>query len=251
MALHSLAVGASLLASTLRGWRGSMGSMKARQPEKLLELYDIEACPYCRLVREALTELDLDAKIYPCPKRGQRFRPKAKDIGGKMQFPLLIDPNTGTKLYESADIVDYLWRTYRGRPARRSLRPLAVGTSMLASAARIERGMRVRASKAPAQPLELFSFESSPYSRLVRERLCELEIPYTLRSFGKAIAKDIGPPWVRTKFFPDEPILGRNRLRMHAMTGRLQVPYLIDPNTGRALYESAEILRYLDDTYAA
>ena len=37
---------------------------------------------------------------------------------------------------------------------------------------------------------------------------------------------------------------------MHAETGRLQVPYLIDPNTDTRLYESADILRYLNETYA-
>ena len=42
-----------------------------------------------RLVREALTELDLDAMIYPCPKGGKRFRPLATDLGGKTRFPLL------------------------------------------------------------------------------------------------------------------------------------------------------------------
>ncbi len=35
------------------------------------------------LVREALTELDLDAIIYPCPKGGVRFRQKAQELGGK------------------------------------------------------------------------------------------------------------------------------------------------------------------------
>ena len=51
-----LAVSTSLLASQLRGWRGTNAFRPAqRQPEKLLELYEYEGCPYCRLVREALT----------------------------------------------------------------------------------------------------------------------------------------------------------------------------------------------------
>ena len=32
-------------------------------------------------------------------------------------------------------------------------------------------------------------------------------------------------------------------------TGRFQVPYLKDPNTGVALFESAEIVKYLDEVY--
>ncbi|MBU6283884.1 glutathione S-transferase N-terminal domain-containing protein, partial [bacterium] len=31
---------------------------------------------------------------------------------GKMQVPWLHDPNTGVSMFESADIVDYLDRTY-------------------------------------------------------------------------------------------------------------------------------------------
>ena len=33
-----------------------------KRPKKMLELYEFEACPYCRKVREALSMLDLEAK---------------------------------------------------------------------------------------------------------------------------------------------------------------------------------------------
>ena len=93
----------NLLALTVRGGRGAMTLRPARRrPEKLLKLYDMEASPYCRLVREVLTELDLDVLILPCPAGGTRYRLEAERIGGKQQFPLLIDDNTGTVLYESA-----------------------------------------------------------------------------------------------------------------------------------------------------
>lgn len=48
-------------------------------------------------VREALTLLDLDVLIYPCPKGGTTFRPRARQLSGKEQFPFLVDPNTGAK----------------------------------------------------------------------------------------------------------------------------------------------------------
>ena len=35
-----------------------------------------------------------------------------------------------------------------------------------------------------------------------------------------------------------------------ARAGKMMVPYLVDPNTGAAMFESAEIVRYLDATYA-
>jgi glutathione S-transferase len=34
-------------------------------------------------------------------------------------------------------------------------------------------------------------------------------------------------------------------------SGKMQVPYLADPNTGKAMFESADIVRYLYATYGA
>jgi glutathione S-transferase len=197
-----------------------------------LELYDFEGCPYCRLVREALSELDLDATIYPCPKGGTRFRPKAAAIAGRERFPLLVDPNTEEHLQESHAIVGYLRATYGGEPAGGDRRSgsLAVASSGMATAVRGGRGRRARGSREPAAPLELWSFEACPYCRLAREVLCELEVPYVLHNVARASA------W---------------RGDFRAMSGRMMVPYLVDPNTGRRLFESADIVRYLEETYAA
>jgi len=93
---------------------------RARQPARHLQLYEFEACPYCRLVREALTELDLDALIFPTPHGGKRFRPKVEQLGGRQQFPFLVDPNTGESMYESADIIAYLYRRYGDAPRPRA-----------------------------------------------------------------------------------------------------------------------------------
>ena len=82
------------------------------RPEKPLELYEFEGCPFCRKVREALSALDLDAVVYPCPKNGPRFRPDVERRGGKAQFPYFVDPNAGVAMYESDDIVRYLEDTY-------------------------------------------------------------------------------------------------------------------------------------------
>ncbi|NJD32170.1 MAG: glutathione S-transferase [Gammaproteobacteria bacterium] len=248
---NALDVLGSTLASSLRFWRGTNARPARKQPAKPLELYEFEACPYCRLVREALTELDLDAMIYPSPHGGKRFRPRAKKLGGKRQFPFLVDPNTGTKLYESADIIEYLYDRYGGRPApSRLLRPLDVASSVAAAAPRLGAGARARPSRAPKKPLELYSFESSPYSRRVREMLCELEIPYLLHSTGKALWQDLGPPSLRATFFPHLPVEGRNRKALLARAGKVQVPYLVDPNNGVEMFESAAIRDYLRETYA-
>ena len=243
----------STLASQIRGWQGTSAFWPARnQPQQPVVLYEFEACPFCRLVREALTEFDLDAEIRPCPKGGLRFRPQVEKAGGKQQFPYLEDPNTGASLYESGDIIAYLAKTYDAprRPITRRLRPVHVLTGEVASLMRGLRGTRARASVTPELPLELFSFESSPFSRPVREVLCELELPYILRSTGKARLEDMGPPWVRKKLFPDLPIQGRNRTRLLERAGTVQVPYLIDPNTGVEMFESQDIIAYLERTYA-
>ena len=249
---RNLDIAVSVAASSLRGWRGT-ASFKPRtiQPEKMLELYDIENCPYCRLVRESLCELDLDVRILPCPRGGTRFRAEAVEKGGKALFPLLHDPNTDTWMYESQDIINYLRTTYGQRKADKGVHSLKVLTSSLASATRTaSASLNCDAGKPAVQDLELYSFESSPYSRPVRERLFQLELPYILRNTAKAQWKDMGPPQWRAKFFPDEPVTGRNREALLERTGKVQVPYLIDPNTGTEMYESADILKYLDQTYA-
>lgn len=247
-----LDVSNSVLASTSRYWRGTMSRPAAKQPELPLELYDIEGCPYCRLVREALTEIDLDVMIYPCPKGGRLYRPKVAEIGGQSLFPYLVDPNTGVAMYESADIIVYLYETYAGRKAPKGLlRTMEVATSSLTSGIRAAGGIKARASNVPEKPMELYSFESSPYSRRVRELLCELEIPYLLRNTGKAMVRDLGPPSFRSNLFPDLPVRGRNRLNLLERAGKVQVPYLVDPNTSTEMFESTDIKQYLIENYAA
>ena len=236
--------------------RGISVRHATESPAKLLKLYEFEASDYCRLVREVLTEFDLDALILPCPKGGTRFRPEAERVGGKQQFPLLVDENTGTTLYESADIIDYLRRTYAGlgpqpRGWRRSI---AIATSIFSSLTLLRMrgltGYNARPSRQPEQPLELYSFEFSPYSKTVRAELSELELPYILRNTGKGHWKDMGTAVVRDKIWKAPKGTTRNRRWLEQHTGRVQVPYLIDPNTGIARYESADIRRYLRETYA-
>lgn len=224
-------VGTSLAATVARLGSGVNAGPLGRRPEKPLELYDFEACPFCRKVREALTSLDLEAVIYPCPKDGKRFRPQVKREGGKNQYPYLVDPNTGTAMYESDDIVEYLFRTYGSGPAPLvlNLGPLTDVSSFLASAARPVQGRAVARSRAPKEMIELWSFEGSPFCRIVREALTELEIPYLLHNVGK------GSP---------------SREAFVARSGKMMVPYLVDPNTGEEMFESEAIVEYLYATYA-
>jgi len=226
-----LDVATSLFATLTRAasgaWVGELGS----RPERPLELYEFEACPYCRKVREALSILDLEATIYPCPKRGPRFRIYTIERGGKSQFPYLVDPNTGAALYESDDIVRYLFTRYGNGQV-----PLLLGAGFLTDvnlgAAGIWRGLRgvgYRPARQPEQLLELWSYEASPYCRIVREVLCTLELAYRLHSVAR------GSP---------------SRAAFVERSGRMQIPYLVDPNTGKAMFESADIVEYLEAEYA-
>jgi glutathione S-transferase len=255
--LHQLSVLGSVVSSQLSMWRGAsvLPSMVSRQqPAQPLRLYEMEGCPFCRKVREALTVLHLDAEIMPCPKGGTRFRTEATQLGGKAQFPLLHDRNTNTLMYESADILAYLFKTYaNGSDVPSKLRgdQSRPWMSALATGVRGMRGLKVRASKAPAKPLHLWSFEASPYARLVRERLTELEIPYVLHNVGKERWQDVGPAMLRLKPGPYKPIEGSKRAEHFARTGHMQVPYLEDPNTDVRMLESAAIIDYLEATYAS
>jgi glutathione S-transferase len=250
--VHQLNVIGSIATSTLSVWRGTNVVTAATQPARALKLYEFEACPYCRLVREALTALSLDVEIYPCPKGGKRYRPEAIRIGGKAQFPLLVDPNTKAVMYESADIIDYLFRTYGKQepPTGYRLGKLNSLLGSAGSAVRLMRGSRVRSAKQAAKRLALWSFESSPYTRLVRERLCELELAYVLHNIGKEQFADLGPATMRVKPGPYKPKPGGKREKVLAAHGRVQVPYLEDPNTGAKLYESRDIIAYLEQQYA-
>lgn len=229
---------------------------KAKLPAQTLKLYDIEACPFCRLVREVLSEMDVDVMVLPCPVGGTRFRTEAARIGGKAQFPLLVDDNTQTVLYESSAIIEYLTTTYGSKPRQSKGigRMFAMAGSSIASFLMIRMrgmtGMRIVPARAAEKNLELFSFEASPFSKPVRARLCELELPYLLHNTAKASLKDMGPPSWRDKIFKAPQGTSRNRQWLSENTGQVQVPYLIDANTGTAMYESDDILRYLNKTYA-
>jgi len=243
----------SLLSTLVRAGSGIQSNPAAHKPEQTLQLFDIENCPYCRLVREALTELDLDAEIYPCPKGGERFRPEVVERGGKAQFPYLVDPNSGEELYESLDIVAYLFDIYgeRGLPLKRKAGALQTLGSMLASAPRMGETMHAVFSRQPEYLLELYSFESSPFARPVRELLCNMELPYILRTCGRSQVQEWVLPSLRDALGIQPESSLANRRHLQATEGRVSIPYLYDPNTGAGLFESTDIMAYLRETYGA
>jgi len=204
------------------------------RPKEMLQLYEFEGCPFCKKVREAVTILDLDVLFYPCPRGGPTFRPKVLALGGKAQFPYLVDPNTSVQMYESQDIIEYLYATYGNQDEEVSstLAPgfLTTLSCSLALAPRAGRGSKFQESRQPRKPLVLWGYEASPFVKVVRERLCELELPHVLKTCARGSPK---------------------RQELYKLTGgTFQVPYLIDDNTNVSLFESQDIIAYLDATYA-
>jgi glutathione S-transferase len=224
----------SWLTSAARGGRGLVVRWPAsRQPQQPLELYEFESCPFCRKVREVLSEMDIGYISRSAPAGARDKRAFVLAEGGQAQFPYLVDPNTGRSLYESESIIDYLHLTYGGgRPAlSRLLSPANTATSAVASAMRPFGGRldpRRQGRQQPPQLLELWSFEASPFCRKVREKLCALGLDYRVHNVAKRSA---------------------HRPALVALGGRMMVPYLVDPNHGVAMYESDDIVAWLDRTY--
>ncbi|CAL9174119.1 unnamed protein product [Musa hybrid cultivar] len=201
------------------------------RPEKPIEIYEFEGCPFCRKVREIVSILDLDILYYPCPRNGPNFRPKVLQMGGKQQFPYMVDPNTGVAMYESDDIIKYLVQKYGDgtTPLMLSLGLLTTLTEGFAMIGRMGKGSSYSPSKTPPMPLEIWAYEGSPFCKIVREVLVELELPHIFRSTARGSPK---------------------RQELYKRVGSFQVPYLEDPNTGVKMFESAEIIDYLRTTYA-
>jgi glutathione S-transferase len=219
----------SWLATLARAGSGARVGELGPRPARRLVLYEMENCPFSRKVREALTLLDLDAEIRPCPE-GSPHRRELERLGGKEQVPMLHDPNTDALLYDSERIVDYLFERYgRGKPPKR-LRGgrMATLTSKLASTLRGGPHTKADEGPRPTLPLELWSYEASPECRLVREVLGRYSLPYVLYNVGRASSK-------------------RNKLARIA--GSTELPFLIDPNRGVRLSGAAAINGYLHATY--
>ncbi|MFT7578849.1 MAG: glutathione S-transferase [Myxococcota bacterium] len=223
----------ALAVSVARLGRGLIARPGTRQPEQMLELYEFEACPFCRKVRDVLTELDISFVSRTCAK-GANTRDEVSARLGKGQFPYLIDPNTGQEMVESEAIIDYLYATYAAQPRGRVdklLAPLNTAGAAFAGLLRV-RGARVRPGHGqrtqPAEMLEVWNFEASPYCRKVREALHELNLDFVTHNVGKRSAR---------------------RPQLVALGGKMRVPYLVDPNTETAMYESNDILAYLYATY--
>lgn len=225
----SVSLLASVAATWLRAGFGGVLHSKAQAADRPLELYDMEGCPFCRLTREAISELGLSVRVLPAPKNGQRYRPQAVERGGKAQFPYLRDPNTGIEMYESMATVQYLFEQYaQGVPLRWKLGPLHKLESSVVSALRPGIGHRLHPSQPGDEDIHLYAFESDPRARLVREHLTELELAYVLHS-------NAPKSWFR---WLASTIMGAKAFKF------------LDPNTNLELQDPLAVVEYLKSNYA-
>ena len=238
---RTLEVATSGLASIARlpfGSEACIARPAGAVPKEPIILYEFEACPFCRRVREALSQLDLTVEVRPCPKDAVKHRTEVEAMGGKLTFPFLVDPNTEAGkggMYESEDICRYLYATYgNGAEFPEGIISTTVLTGWMPTLLRAGRGMTRYANAtthggADLKPLTLYNYEGNQFARLAREALCELELPYTLFNCGKGSPK---------------------RATLTDVAGEgASVPYLVDPNTGQNVGESEEIVAYLFKTY--
>lgn len=221
--------GSSLLAAFVRAGGGAAVHALGDRPHDALILYEFEWCPYSRLVREALSELDLDVLIKPCPP-GETTHRDELAARGRSKFPYLIDRSAGVELGDSVAIIEHLYTRYgRARPPLRMRSPLALPTSKLATHLRGGEPQYERPGQRPELNLELWNYEASPYCRFVREELGRLGLPYVSRNLARKSPR---------------------RAEFAARYGRTQFPRLYDPNTGTGMFESDAILSYLQGNYA-
>ena len=254
---HQIKVIQALASSLLEGGRGMQGTAFPQQPEKPLQLYEFEGSPFCRRVREVLTLLNLDYEVYPCPKGGEKYRKIVQEKGGKQQFPFLVDENSGVALYESQDIIHYLFQHYgkSGKTPQKfahypQLPVVALAGTLVNGARGIWINKKIIDRAAPAELLELWGFEASPFTRVVRATLAELELPFIYHNVAKERWQDMGPAVLRFKPGKYQALVGGKREKVMNVMGRdIQVPYLVDPNTGVKMFESAAIVKYLNKHY--
>lgn len=244
------------LASISRFARGVTASTGTKKQPRLVQLYDVENDSACRVVRERITELDLDVqKVIPATVNSRVFLDKSYEyaLPPDAQIPrLVVEDETGNEkvLEGSIDIVSFLdtWTTdgakQSGEDNAEKLGKTALNAIMglgglMANLFRLGRGVLVTEAASfnavnvvprPQQPLILYSYEGNQFCRLVREVLTELDIVYELRSVGKQ---------------------SKRREEVAKLSGgSTQSPFLIDPNTGVKMGQSSSIIQYLYRTYA-
>lgn len=86
--------------------------------------------------------------------------------------------------------------------------------------------------------LELYQAEGCPYCAKVREKLTELGVSYVVHN--PRLPGDEG----------GDVLNERTHRELTELGGEDQIPYLVDTEREEALYESDDIVEYLEEHYA-
>lgn len=231
----------SLSSTLLTHWthaRGARVEATAKPPAQPLVLYEYNGCPFCQRVRAVVSELDLDARVYPTPrvtikayaKAGDsRYRSEVREKSGQLMFPYLEDPNTGVRMSDSGAIINYLLETYGGGARARSFSPLPISKLMLRSLRlSLYFGVLRVPSHRPAEPLVFFGAQGNADAIRVFDALTCLELPYLWRACARG---------------------SRKEAELAELAGAAAALCLKDPNTGFVSSAPSAIVRYLYKTY--
>jgi len=73
----------------------------------MFTLYYKPACPFCQRVLQMGENLGVEFDLKDISE-DETFANELMEKGGKQQVPFLVDTETGTSMYESSDIIDYI-----------------------------------------------------------------------------------------------------------------------------------------------
>ncbi|NIC00219.1 glutaredoxin family protein [Halobacterium sp. R2-5] len=75
-----------------------------------LTLYELDGCPYCEKVADALDEHDVDYEsVWVDAMHSERN--EVKRVSGQRGVPVLVDDDRGVTMAESENILGYVERT--------------------------------------------------------------------------------------------------------------------------------------------
>ncbi|KAL7520748.1 hypothetical protein ACHAWX_005458 [Stephanocyclus meneghinianus] len=206
------------------------------QPTETLVLYANDSSPYCKRVHEMMNLLDITYESRPCFEANRN----AWGVSSDRPLPYLFDPKSDATVFGDDAIINFLLDRYGPPPStfdRKALWPIefkafSVITSQLVSLIRgnptVTQQANARPDNEQMKPLELWGYECSPFVRPVKDKLGALGLPHRIVSCSRG---------------------SNNRDKMVEKTGRFQVPFLVDENTGVEMFEGPEIVAYLEAVY--
>eukprot|EP01038_Epipyxis_sp_PR26KG_P004833 gene4833-6773_t len=202
---------------------------------KPIVIYESEGSDECKKVREACSMLDLTIEYRPCPGALYGYSDLQATITfGNREVPFMVDINPKMyrpQLFGSEEIIKHLFNTYGpGESAiPGSLKGKGGGLGGLFKGGK---GSKIQANARPdvtkLKPITIYGWEGISYVKAVRDKMSELGLAHILINCGNG---------------------SLNRDKLAKKTGVFQVPYISDPNTGIEMFESAEIIKYLEKTY--